>query len=183
MKHTIGILSEDRPGVLMRIAGLIFRRGYNVESLSVGRTEEPGISRFTFVVEGDERVLDQVCRQLEKLIEVVEVRDLSAGRFVERALALIKVRAPIDTRPYVLQTAEVFRCRVVDMGSDAVVLEVTGDRGKMAACMAALRPYGILEVASSGLVALERSGFREEEIPYITPAEAETYASVLASVA
>jgi acetolactate synthase-1/3 small subunit len=184
MKHTISVLSEDHPGVLMRIAGLIFRRGFNIESLSVGRTDTPGLSRFTIVIEGDEGVLDQVCHQLDKLIEVVEVRHLPPGRFVERALALIKVRASLETRHYVLQTAEIFRCRVVDLGSDAAILEVTGDRNKVEACLAALRPYGILEVAGSGAVAMERSGFREEGNPNgASPEALDAYAAMLATVA
>ncbi len=159
MQCRFSVLSEDNPGVLMRVAGLIFRRGYNIESLSVGQTEFPGLSRFTIVVEGDERILEQVGKQLRKLVEVIEVENLSDSRFVERWLSLVKVRAPIESRHHVLQTAEVFRCRVVDMGSEAVVLEITGDQGKMAACLDALRPYGILEVAASGSVAMKRTGF------------------------
>lgn len=164
MNSTFSILSEDNPGVLMRIAGLIYRRGYNIESLSVGRTSTPGISRFTIVVEGEDSVCEQIRKQLSKLIEVVEVRNLSKeGPFVERWLSLVKVRAPLDMRPHILQTAEVFRCRVVDLGSEAITLEVSGDRGKLLACMEALRPYGIIETAASGQVALSRSGFMNTE--------------------
>lgn len=162
MKSTFSILSEDNPGVLMRIAGLIYRRGYNIESLSVGRTSTPGVSRFTVVMEGDKNVHEQIRKQLSKLIEVIEVTNLTKeGPFVERWLSLVKVRAPLDRRPHVLQTAEIFRCRVVDLGSDAITLEVTGDRGKLAACMDALKPYGIIETAASGQVALSRAGFEE----------------------
>ena len=165
MKNTFTILSEDNPGVLMRIAGLIYRRGYNIESLSVGQTDTPGISRFTVVIEGEEGVYDQIKKQLLKLIEVIEVTNLTQqGPFVERWLALVKVRAPLDRRPHVLQTAEVFRCRVVDLGTEAVTLEITGDKGKMIACMEAFRPYGIIETAGSGQVALSRSGFVPEEL-------------------
>ena len=164
MKNTFTILSEDNPGVLMRIAGLIYRRGYNIESLSVGQTDAPGTSRFTVVIEGEEGVYDQIKKQLLKLIEVIEVTNLTQeGPFVERWLALVKVRAPLDRRPHVLQTAEVFRCRVVDLGTEAVTLEITGDKGKMNACMEAFRPYGIIETAGSGQVALSRSGFISEE--------------------
>jgi acetolactate synthase-1/3 small subunit len=163
MKNTFSILSEDNPGVLMRIAGLIYRRGYNIESLSVGRTATPGVSRFTVVIEGEEGVYEQIRKQLLKLIEVIDVTNLTQeGPFVERWLALVKVRAPIEMRPHVLQTAEIFRCRVVDLGTDAITLEVTGDRGKLAACMEALKPYGIIETAGSGQVALSRSGFIAE---------------------
>lgn len=163
MKSTFSVISEDNPGVLMRIANLICRRGYNIESLSVGRTDVPGLSRFTIIIEGEdagEGTFEQIRKQLSKLIEVVEVRNLTKeGPFVERWLALVKVLAPIDRRPHVLQTAEVFRCRVVDLGADAITLEVTGDRGKVQACLEALKPYGILETAGSGQVALSRTGF------------------------
>lgn len=160
MKSTFSIVSEDNPGVLMRIASLIYRRGYNIESLSVGRTDTPGLSRFTVIIEGEEGVYEQIRKQLTKLIEVVEVTNLTKeGPFVERWLTLVKVMAPLERRPHILQTAEIFRCRVVDLGSEAITLEVTGDRGKVAACMEALRPYGILETAGSGQVALSRAGF------------------------
>lgn len=160
MKSTFSIVSEDSPGVLMRIASLIYRRGYNIESLSVGRTDVPGLSRFTVIIEGEEGVYDQIRKQLMKLIEVIEVQNLTKdGPFVERWLSLVKVMAPVERRPHILQTAEIFRCRVVDLGSDAITLEVTGDRGKVEACMAALKPYAILETAGSGQVALARTGF------------------------
>ncbi len=163
MKNTFSILSEDNPGVLMRIAGLIYRRGYNIESLSVGRTNTPGISRFTVVIEGEESVYEQIRKQLLKLIEVIEVTNLTKeGPFVERWLSLVKVKAPLDRRPHILQTAEIFRCRVVDLGTEAITLEVTGDRGKLHACMEAFKPYGIIETAGSGQVALSRSGFMPE---------------------
>jgi len=165
MKSTFTILSEDNPGVLMRIAGLIYRRGYNIESLSVGQTDTPGISRFTVVIEGEGGDHDQVKKQLLKLIEVIEVTNLTQeGPFVERWLTLVKVKAPLDKRPHILQTAEVFRCRVVDIGAEAVTLEITGDKGKMNACMEAFRPYGIIETAGSGQVALSRSGFVSEAL-------------------
>jgi acetolactate synthase-1/3 small subunit len=160
MRNTFSIISQDNPGVLMRIAGLIYRRGFNVESLSVGRTHVPGISRFTVVIEGKEGIYEQVRKQLEKLVEVISVTNLSEkGPFVERWLSIVKVHAPMEQRSSVLQTAEIFRCRVIDLGADAVTLEVTGDRGKLAACIEALRPYGITEIAGSGSVALSRSGF------------------------
>ncbi|WP_213693308.1 acetolactate synthase small subunit [Aminiphilus sp.] len=159
-KHTtISVLTEDHPGVLSRLSGLVSRRGYNVNSLSVGRTHQSGLSRFTLVVGGDDVPADQIVKQLEKLVETVEVRSLSRNPFVERWMMLVKVHAPMDVRPHVLQTAEVFRCRVVDMGEDAVILELTGDQGKMDAFVEAVRPFGILEVASSGAVAMERAGF------------------------
>lgn len=160
MKSTFSVISEDNPGVLMRIASLIYRRGYNIESMSVGRTNMPGFSRFTIVIDGEEGAYKQVGKQLEKLIEVIEVTNLSAeGPFVERWLSLIKIKAPLDMRPHVLQTAEIFRCRVIDLGAESITLEVTGDHGKLAACVEAFKPYGIIEIAGSGSVALSRAGF------------------------
>ncbi|HOO63223.1 MAG TPA: acetolactate synthase small subunit [Synergistaceae bacterium] len=159
MLHTISVLAENHPGVLSRLAGLVSRRGYNVNSLSVGKTHSPGLSRFTLVVEGDDVMVDQITKQIAKLVEAVEVTNLSEGSYVERWLTMIKVRAPMNNRPHVLQTAEVFRCRVVDMGEDAIVLEATGDSGKVGALLEAVRPFGILEVASSGAVAMSRTGF------------------------
>lgn len=159
VKYVIGVLAEDKPGVLSRIATLIARRGYNVESLSVGRSHLDGFSRFTLVVDGDERVVDQIVKQLDKLIETVEVRNLSQAPYVERWIMLIKVAAPLEVRPHVLQTAEAFRGKAVDVGGDALVFEVTGDKGKVEAFLSAMKPFGILEVASSGAVAMQRVGF------------------------
>jgi acetolactate synthase-1/3 small subunit len=144
----------------MRMASLFYKRNFNIESLSVSRTTTPDISRFTIIVDGDEWALEQIRKQLSKIIEVISVENLSKqGKFVERWLSLIKVRATMETRPHILQIADVFRCRVVDMGSDALTLEVTGDEGKLSACTEALRIYGIMEIAGSGSVALGRSGF------------------------
>jgi acetolactate synthase-1/3 small subunit len=144
----------------MRIAGLFYKRNYNIASLSVSQTNDPGISRFTIVVDADEWAHEQVEKQLIKLVEVISVENLNNnGKFVERWLSLIKVRANMESRPHILQIADVFRCRVVDMGSDALTLEVTGDEGKMQACTEALRAYGIVEIAGSGSVALSRAGF------------------------
>jgi acetolactate synthase-1/3 small subunit len=159
MQHTISVLTEDHPGVLSRLAGLVARRGYNVNSLSVGKTDKKGFSRFTLVVTGDDEAVNQIVKQLEKLVETVDVRKLSTGPFVERWMTLVKVKAPMDVRPLVLQTAEVFRSRVVDVGEDALVFESTGDRGKVEAFLEAVKPFGVLEVASSGAVAMGRGGF------------------------
>lgn len=160
MRCTFSVLTQDTPGVLMRISNLIFRRNYNIVSLSVSQTGTPDVSRFTIVIDGDEWVLEQVAKQLSKLVEVYKVENLNeSGNFVERWLSLIKVAATPETRPQVLQIAEIFRCRVVDMGSDAIIVEVTGDSGKVDACMQALSEYGIIERAGSGSVALSRVGF------------------------
>ena len=159
MKRTLSVLTEDHPGVLTRLSNLISRRGYNVESLSVTRTHRSGLSRFTIVVEADETSSKQMIKQLEKLVEAVEVKDLTQGSFVERRMMLVKVRASPEERHNLLQTAEVFRSRVVDVGSDAVILEVTGDAEKVEALLRTLEPFGVLEMAGSGAVALGRAGF------------------------
>lgn len=183
MKSTFSVLTQDNPGVLMRIASLIYRRNYNIVSLSVSQTSTPGVSRFTIVIDGDEWALAQVGKQLRKIVEVLTVENLnSGGKFVERWLSLIKVRATMETRPHVLQIADVFRCRVVDMGSDTLTLEVTGDEGKVAACMEALRAYGIVEVAGSGSVALSRAGFQANGKAGDIPAFSGLYAEGQASV-
>jgi acetolactate synthase-1/3 small subunit len=160
MRCTFSVLTQDTPGVLMRIACLFYKRNYNIESLSVSSANLPGISRFTIVIEGDEWAHEQAEKQLAKLVEVISVDNLNkSGKFVERWLSLIKVNATMETRPHILQIADIFRCRVVDMGASALTLEVTGDEGKVAACMEALRVYGIAEIAGSGSVALGRAGF------------------------
>jgi acetolactate synthase-1/3 small subunit len=170
MRCTFSVLTQDSPGVLMRIASLIYRRNYNIASLSVSETNQLGISRFTIVIDADEWAHEQVEQQLVKLVEVISVENLNhRGKFVERWLSLIKVKANMETRPHILQIADVFRCRVVDMGSDALMLEVTGDHGKVQACTEALRAYGILEIAGSGSVALGRAGFHDEEDGYDEP--------------
>ena len=163
MSSTFSILSQDQPGVLMRIAALIYRRSYNIVSLSVSPTEEDGVSRFTVVVDGEPRICEQVRKQLEKLTEVISVTDLTRdGNAVERYLKLIKVKAPQSSRSDIFQTAEIFRCRVVDLGSSTLTLEVTGAKSKVEACIKALQPFGIVETAGSGQVSVARSGFDEE---------------------
>lgn len=166
MRSTFSVLTQDSPGVLMRISSLIYRRSYNIVSICVSPTDTQGVSRFTIVIDGDEWVLDQVSKQLSKLVEVFAVENLDrCGRFVERHLALIKVSATMETRPHILQLADVFRCRVVDIGSEAVIIEVTGDSNKLEAITSALSPFGIIEKAGSGAVALSRAGFgtRDEQ--------------------
>lgn len=159
MRCTFSVLTHDNPGVLMRISNLIYRRNYNIVSLSVSQTGTPDVSRFTIVIDGDEWATEQVAKQLSKLVEVFSVENLNeTGRFVERWLSLIKVRTTLETRPHVLQIADVFRCHVIDLGSDAVVIEVTGNAAKIEALTEALSPYGILERAGSGSVALSRAG-------------------------
>ena len=174
MKNTFSIISEDNPGVLMRIANLICRRGYNIDSLSVDRSEVKGLSRFTIIIESsnaDARTFEQLRKQLMKLIEVLEVRNLTEeGAFVERWFSLVKVRAPQEAREAVLQTAEDFGCRVADIGTNAVTLEVTGERAAVQACIEALKPFGIIETAGSGQVALPAADLRVTHAQALVPA-------------
>lgn len=163
MKHTLSVLVEDESGALSRISGLFARRGYNIESLAVGPTEQGGVSRLTMVVGGDDRVLEQMTKQLLKLVNVLEVIDLSTIPAVERELMLLKVRANSETRGAVFDLVQVFRAKVVDVADGALTLEVVGDPGKLVALEQLLRPFGILEIARTGKVALQRaSGVNSE---------------------
>jgi acetolactate synthase-1/3 small subunit len=141
----------------MKVSSLFYRRNYNIESLSVSQTNTVGISRFTIMIDADEWAHEQVEKQLAKLVEVISVENLShGGPFIERCFSLIKVKAAMEARPHIFRIADVFRCHVVDMGSDALTLEVTGNEGKIRACIEALQVYGIIETAGSGSVALGR---------------------------
>ncbi len=155
-KHTISALVENHFGVLCRIAGLFSSRGFNIDSLSVGETEDSTISRMTIVVRGDDRVLEQVVKQLGRLIDVIRVTDITQGRFVERELALIKVKADASTRSEIMQIAEVFRSNIVDVSTSSMTVEVTGNEDKIAAIINMLRAFGIKEIARTGTVALLR---------------------------
>jgi acetolactate synthase-1/3 small subunit len=142
----------------MRIASLFYRRNYNIESLSVSQTDTTGISRFTIMIDADEWAHEQVEKHLSKLVEVISVENLNhRGKFIERWFSLIKVQTTIETRSQILQIADVFRCRVVDFGYNALTFEVTGDEEKIQACVEAFRAYGIIEIAGSGSVALTRT--------------------------
>jgi acetolactate synthase-1/3 small subunit len=149
---------EDRPGVLNRVSSLFRRRNYNIESLTVGHSEMPGISRMTVVVSGDDQVVQQVLRQLDKLVNVTEVVDVSSEPSVIRELALIKVRAAHGTRSEIMELANVFRARVVDVGSSSLTVEITGQEDKVNSLIGLLRPFGIEELARTGRVAMVRSG-------------------------
>ena len=163
MKHTLSVLVEDQSGALSRISGLFARRGFNIDSLAVGPAEAPGISRLTMVVEGDDRALQQMSKQLDKLLNVLNVIDLTTLPAVERELMLLKVSASTETRAGILDLVQVFRAKVVDVSYDALTLEVVGDPGKLVALEKLLKPYGILEIARTGKVALERaSGINTE---------------------
>ena len=157
MKHTLSVLVEDESGALSRIAGLFARRGFNIDSLAVGPAETIGISRLTMVVQGDESTLQQMTKQLNKLINILEVLDLTTLPAVERELMLLKVSATSDKRSYILDLVQVFRAKVVDVSDNALTLEVVGDPGKLVALENLLKPYGILEIARTGKVALKRA--------------------------
>ena len=157
MKHTLSVLVEDESGALSRISGLFARRGFNIESLAVGPAENQGQSRLTMVVEGGDETLQQMSKQLDKLVNVLQVCDLTRTPAVERELMLLKVSAPHDQRSAILDLVQVFRSKVVDFADEALTLEVVGDPGKLVALENLLKPYGILEIARTGKVALERA--------------------------
>ncbi len=156
IKQTISVLVEDEAGVLTRIAGLFARRGFNIESLAVGPAEQVGVSRITMVVPGDEKVVEQLIKQLYKLISVLKVQDISQQPCVERELMLIKVNATASNRAEVIQLAQIFRARVVDLSEEALTLEVVGDPGKIVAIIQMLNKFGIREIARTGKIALIR---------------------------
>jgi acetolactate synthase-1/3 small subunit len=155
-KHTISVLVENRFGVLSRVAGLFSARGYNIESLSVGETLDPAVSRMTLVVRGDEFVIEQVMKQLHKLIDVIKVSDLTDDRHVERELVLVRVNAEPQHRAEILRTADIFRAKVIDVTPISFILEATGDEMKIEALIELLRPMGIQEIVRTGKVAISR---------------------------
>ena len=156
-KHTISLLVDNEPGVLARIAGLFSGRGFNIDSLCVARTMEPEVSRITIVTIGDEQIQEQINKQLNKLINVVKVVDFTGTEFVEREMALIKVKAEPDFRAEILRIVDIFRCKVVDVSPRHYSIEVTGSQEKLAALLDLLKPMGIIEVARTGVIALGRT--------------------------
>ncbi|HTN58458.1 MAG TPA: acetolactate synthase small subunit [Protaetiibacter sp.] len=156
--HVLSLLVEDKPGLLTRVAGLFARRGFNINSLAVGPTEVPGLSRITVVAEVDQLPLEQVTKQLNKLVNVIKIVELDPEASVYREHLLIKVRVDNTTRSQILEAVNLFRARVVDVSPDALVIEVTGDSGKVQALLRVLEPYGIREIAQSGLLAIGRGG-------------------------
>ena len=156
MKHTLAVLVENKPAVLTRVAGLFSRRGFNIESLAVGVTENLDISRITIVVSGDDKILEQVEKQLNKLIDVIRVSDIPAGESVSRELALIKVGVDSTTRAEVMQIVDIFRAKIVDVGIKSLVVEVTGDESKINAMEQLLRQFGIKEMVRTGKIAMNR---------------------------
>lgn len=155
-KHTLAVTVENRPGVLTRVTTLFRRRGYNIESLAVGETENPSISRITIVVMGDEKILEQVTKQLYKLVEVIKIVDITEERSVERELVLIKVRADNNVRAEIVQIVDIFRARIVDIGKNSLIIEVTGDSGKIDAMVESLKPFGVMELVRTGVIAMVR---------------------------
>jgi acetolactate synthase-1/3 small subunit len=156
--HVLSLLVEDKPGLLTRVAGLFARRGFNIHSLAVGTSEVDGLSRITVVVDVEDLPLEQVTKQLNKLINVIKIVELDPAQSVQREHLLIKVRVDNSTRSQVLEAVNLFRARVVDVATDALVIEVTGDSGKTQALLKVLEPYGIKEMAQSGLLAIGRGG-------------------------
>ena len=165
MKHTISLLVENKPGVLSRISGLFSGKGYNIDSISEGKTENIGVSRMTIVTHGDNRVVDQITKQLNKLINVLRVNDITEIDFINRELALIKVSAEGSTRSDVIQVANIFQAKIIDLSTKTLTLEVTGPDKKIEAVIAILKPFGIMEVARTGTVAMVREfqGAAEKE--------------------
>ena len=154
--HTITALVEDKPGVLTRVASMFRRRGFNISSLAVGHSEVPQLSRMTFVVQGDDATVEQVTKQLYKLIEVVRVSDLSQENMVSRELALIKVKATATTRSEIMQMVDIFRANIVDVSPESLIIEVTGDEDKIDSLHKLLRPFGVREMMRTGRVAMIR---------------------------
>ena len=154
--HTLSVLVEDKPGVLARVASLFSRRGFNIESLAVGPTELPDVSRMTIVVSVDKLPLEQVTKQLNKLINVIKIVELDPDNSVQREIMLVKVKSDLDTRSHILETAQLFRAKVVDVSPEAVTIEATGKADKLQALLRVLEPFGIKELVKSGMVAVGR---------------------------
>ena len=157
-RHTLSVLVEDKPGVLARVSSLFSRRGFNIESLAVGPTEVPEVSRMTIVVSVERLPLEQVTKQLNKLVNVLKIVELDEGTSVQRAIALVKVKADAGQRSSILEVVQLFRAKVVDVALDAVTIEVTGNDDKVEALLRLLEPYGIKELVKSGVIAVSRGG-------------------------
>ncbi|MDR2499913.1 MAG: acetolactate synthase small subunit [Treponema sp.] len=155
-QHVVSALVENRAGTLSRVSGLFSRRGFNIDSLTVGETENPSISRMTIAVTGADPVLEQIVKQLGKLVDVIAVRELDSACCVRRGILMVKISADEATRPAVLQIAGIFRSRIIDVSPATITIEATGDIEKLDSLVLLLRPYGVLELARTGLVALER---------------------------
>ena len=155
-RYTVGVLVDNEPGVLSRVSGLFFRRGFNIDSLAVGMTQDPEVSRITIVVRGDEQKVEQLVQQLYKLICVQKVQVMSTRNSVERQLLLVKVKADVTEREGLMRLVDIFKAKVLDVNKNSMVLQITGDNDKVDALMSLLEDYGILELVRTGMVALER---------------------------
>ena len=155
-RHVLSVLVENQSGVLSRVSGLFSRRGYNIDSLSVGETEDPKVSRMTIAVRGDDYILEQIKKQLNKLIDVIKIIELKKDQSVIRELALIKVKAPGNSRASIIEIVDIFRAKIVDVSNETLTVEMTGDEGKIEAFINLMEPYGISEIVRTGLTALER---------------------------
>ncbi|MFM7146891.1 MAG: acetolactate synthase small subunit [Actinomycetales bacterium] len=155
-RHTLSVLVEDKPGVLARVASLFSRRGFNIESLAVGPTEVPEVSRMTIVVSVEGLPLEQVTKQLNKLVNVLKIVELDPQASVQREIMLVKVKADTESRSHILETVQLFRAKVVDVSTEAVTIEATGNPDKLAALLRLLEPFGVKELVKSGMVAMSR---------------------------
>jgi acetolactate synthase-1/3 small subunit len=155
-KHTLSVLVENKPGVLARVSGLFSRRSFNIDSLAVGETENPDVSRITIVVNADSSPLEQVTKQLNKLVNVLKIVELDPQQSVQRELLLVKVRADLENRSHVLETVQLFRAKVIDVSADSVTIEATGSADKLDALLRMLEPFGVKELVQSGMVAIGR---------------------------
>ena len=156
MKHTLNVLVQNQAGVLSKVSGLFGRRGYNIDSLTVGTTEREDISQMTIVVDGDDHIIEQVEKQLHKVIEVLKIKDLTEEEFVARELMLLKVKAKPEHRTEIMQLAQVFRAHIVDYGRESFILEATGSSSKLQSLQDALEPFGILEMTKTGVLGMGR---------------------------
>jgi len=156
MKHLLSVLVENNPGVLRKVAGLFSRRGYNIDSLVVSETEKSEVSRMTIAVHGDDQVLEQVIKQLSKLVDVIKVDDVTKKRTVSRQLLLVKVKADIESRVSIIQTMDIFKARITHIGKEHLIIEATGEGSKIEAIIETLRPYGIIELVKTGVISMLR---------------------------
>ena len=156
MRHTLSVLVENKFGVLTRISGLFSGRGFNIDTLNVGPTQDPTMSRMTVVVKGDDTTLEQITKQLNKLVDVIKVQDFRDGEYVDRELVLIKVGADTKTRPEIMQICDIFRAKIVDVAHKALTIEITGDEAKVAAFMELMEPFGMRDITRTGKVAMPR---------------------------
>ena len=157
MRHILSVLVENEPGVLSRVAGLFSGRGFNIETINVGPTLERGVSQMTITTTGEDQIIEQIIKQLRKVVTVIKVVDLTDLKSVEREMALLKVNAEDSHRAEILRIVDIFRCKVVDVGPEALVIEVTGDQGKIMALISLMQRFGIKEIARTGTVAMRRS--------------------------